>query len=63
MTDCFTPVMRALVVASLLLATATLMLVVANTARASGALAAGSSAATYDVGAANKARRIARAGI
>ena len=36
MTDNFTPVMRALVVAALLLATATLMLVAVNTARAAG---------------------------
>ena len=41
MTDSFTPVMRALVVATLLLATATLMLVAVNTARAAGALAIG----------------------
>ena len=38
MTDSFTPVMRALVAATLLLATATLMLVAVNTARAAGAL-------------------------
>jgi len=37
MTDSFTPFMRALVVATLLLATATLMLVAVNTARAAGA--------------------------
>ena len=37
MTDRFTPVLRALVAASLLLATATLMLVAVNTARAAGA--------------------------
>ena len=42
MTDSFTPVMRALVAAALLLATATLMLVAVNTARAAGALAIGS---------------------
>src|ERR1041385_1686822 len=41
MIDHFTPFMRALVVAALLLATATLMLVAVNTARASGALAIG----------------------
>jgi hypothetical protein len=41
MTDRFTPVMRAFVAAMLLLATATLMLVVVNTARAAGALAIG----------------------
>ena len=37
MTDIYTPVVRALVAASLLLATATLMLVAVNTARAAGA--------------------------
>ena len=42
MTDRFTPVMRALVAASLLLATATLMLVAVNTARAAEAPAGGS---------------------
>jgi Domain of unknown function (DUF4189) len=42
MTDIYTPVIRALVVASLLLATATLMLVTLNTARAAGALVIGS---------------------
>lgn len=41
MTDGFTPVMRALVIAALLVATATLMLVAVNTARAAGALAIG----------------------
>jgi hypothetical protein len=41
MTDSFTPVMRALVAAALLLATATLMLVTLSTARAAGALAVG----------------------
>jgi hypothetical protein len=43
MTDTFTPLMRALVAASLLLATATLMLVTVNSARvrAAGALAIG----------------------
>ena len=41
MTDHFTPVMRALVAAALLVATATLMLVAVNTARATGALAIG----------------------
>ena len=41
MTDSFTPVMRALVVAALLLAITTLMLVTVNTARATGALAIG----------------------
>ena len=43
MTDSFTPLVRALVVATLLLATATLMLVAVNTARATGALAIGTS--------------------
>jgi hypothetical protein len=42
MTDIYTPVIRALVVFSLFLATATLMLVAVNTARAAGALAIGS---------------------
>lgn len=41
MTDSFTPYMRALVAATLLLATATLMLVAVNTARAAGALGSG----------------------
>ena len=43
MADNFTPVMRALVVAALLLASATLMLVAVNTARAAGAPTAGNS--------------------
>ena len=42
MTDIYTPAIRALVVASLMLATATLMLVTFNAARAAGALAIGS---------------------
>lgn len=42
MADTYTPMIRALVVASLFLATATLMLVAVNTARAAGALAIGS---------------------
>lgn len=42
MTDIYTPVIRALVVASLFLAIATLMTVAVNTARAAGALAIGS---------------------
>jgi Domain of unknown function (DUF4189) len=41
MTDSFTPVMRALVAATLLLATATLALVTFSSARAAGALAIG----------------------
>src|ERR1700693_3348210 len=42
MADSFTPVIRALVAATLLLATVTLMLVAVTTARAAGALAIGS---------------------
>jgi hypothetical protein len=42
MTDIYTPVMRALVVVALALATAMLMLAALNTARAAGALAIGS---------------------
>ncbi len=42
MTDRFLPIMRAIVAVTLLLATATLMLVAVNTARAAGALAIGS---------------------
>jgi hypothetical protein len=38
MTDIYAPVMRALVVVALALATATLMLVAVNTARAGGTL-------------------------
>jgi hypothetical protein len=41
MTDSFTPTLRVLVVTTLLLATATLMLVAVNAARAAGALAIG----------------------
>lgn len=41
-TETYTPVMRALVAAALLLASATLMMVAVNTARAAGALAVGS---------------------
>jgi Domain of unknown function (DUF4189) len=41
MSDDFTPMMRALVAAALLLASATLMLVAVNAARAAGALAIG----------------------
>ncbi len=41
MTDSFMPLMRALVAAALLLATAMLMVVTVNTARAAGALAIG----------------------
>lgn len=42
MTDTFTPVMRALVVATLLLASATVMVVAVSRAHAAGALAIGS---------------------
>ena len=62
MTDSFTPVMRALVVATLLLATATLMLVAVNTARAAGALAIGSCGAfgeAYDFRTVEDARQSA----
>jgi Domain of unknown function (DUF4189) len=62
MTDIYTPVIRALVVASLMLATATLMLVTLNTARAAGALAIGSCGAfgeAFDFGTAEEARQSA----
>jgi hypothetical protein len=62
MTDIYTPVIRALVVASLLLATATLMLVAVNTARAAGALAIGACGAfgeAFDFGTAEEARQSA----
>jgi Domain of unknown function (DUF4189) len=64
MTDSFTPVMRALVAATLLLATATLMLVAVNTARAAGALAIGACGAfgeAYDFGTIDEARKSALA--
>ena len=64
MTDSFTPVVRALVVASLLLATATLMLVTVNAARAAGALAIGSCGAfgeAYDFANVDEARKSALA--
>ena len=64
MTDRFTPVMRALVAASLLLATATLMLVAVNTARAAGALAIGTCGAfgeAYDFRTVDEARKSALA--
>ena len=64
MTDSFTPVVRALVVATLLLATATLMLVVVNTARAAGALAIGACGAfgeAYDFRTVEEARQSALA--
>ena len=59
MTDSFTPTLRALVVATLLLATATLMLVAVNTARAAGALAIGACGAfgeAYDFRTVDEAR-------
>ncbi len=62
MTDIYTPVMRALVVASLLLATAMLMLVALNTARAAGALAIGACGAfgeAYDFRTIEEARQSA----
>ena len=62
MTDSFTPTLRALVVATLLLATATLMLVAVNTARAAGALAIGACGAfgeAYDFVTADEARQSA----
>ena len=62
MTDSFTPVVRALVVASLLLATATLMVVAINTSRAAGALAIGSCGAfgeAYDFRTIDDARKSA----
>ena len=64
MTDSFTPTLRALVAATLLLATATLMLVVVNTARAAGALAIGACGAfgeAYDFGTVEEARQSALA--
>jgi hypothetical protein len=64
MTDSFTPVVRALVVATLLLATTTLMLVAVNTARAAGALAIGACGAfgeAYDFPTVAEARESALA--
>jgi len=64
MTDSFMPLMRALVAAALLLATATLMLVAVNTARAAGALAIGKCGAfgeSYDFQTAEAARQNALA--
>jgi hypothetical protein len=63
MTDRFTPVMRAVVAVSLLLATATLMLVAVNTARAAGAPAVGNCSAfgeAYDFRGLDDARKSAR---
>ncbi len=62
MTDCFTPVMRALVAAALLVATAMLMAVTLNTARAAGALAIGTCGAygeAYDFHTPDEARKSA----
>jgi Domain of unknown function (DUF4189) len=62
MSDIYTPVIRALVVASLFLATAMLMLVTLNTARAAGALAIGACGAfgeAYDYGSIEEARQSA----
>src|ERR1017187_6983902 len=64
MTDSFTPVMRALVAATLLLATATRMLVAVNTARAAGARAIGACGAfgeAHDFGTIDDARKSALA--
>ena len=64
MTDSFTPVMRALVAAALLLATVTLMLVTLRTARAAGALAIGACGAfgeSFDFPSATEARQSALA--
>ncbi len=62
MTDIYTPAIRALVVASLLLAIAALMTVAVNTARAAGALAIGSCGAfgeAYDFRTIEEARQSA----
>ena len=64
MTDSFLPVMRAVVAATLFLATATLMLVAVNTARAAGALAIGACGAfgeAYDFQTPDEARKSALA--
>jgi hypothetical protein len=64
MTDSFTPTLRALVAATLLLASATLMLVAVNTARAAGALAIGACGAfgeAHDFGTFDDARKSALA--
>jgi hypothetical protein len=62
MTDSFTPVMRAVVAATLLLATLALMFVTVNTARAAGALAVGACGAfgeSFDFHSAVAARKSA----
>jgi hypothetical protein len=64
MRDIYTPAIRAFVVASLFLATATLMFVAVNTARAAGALAVGSCGAfgeAYDFASVDEARQSALA--
>jgi hypothetical protein len=64
MRDIYTPAIRAFVVASLFLATATLMFVAVNTARAAGALAVGSCGAfgeAYDFASVEEARQSALA--
>src|ERR1051326_410191 len=64
MTDSFTPLMRALVAAALLLATAALMAVTVNTARANGALGIGACGAfgqAFDFQSADEARKSALA--
>jgi hypothetical protein len=62
MAETYTPVMRALVAAALLLASVTLMMVAVNTARAAGALAIGSCGAfgeAYDFRSVDDARKSA----
>lgn len=62
MTDSLTPVLRALVVATLLVATATVMLVTVGRARATGALAVGACGAygqAFDFSSAEAARESA----
>jgi hypothetical protein len=66
MTDCFTPALRALVVATLLVATATVMLVAVGRARAAGALAIGASGAygqAFDFSSAKDARKSAKSAL
>jgi len=63
MTDTFTPVLRALVAATLLMASATVMLVAMSRANAAGALAIGSCGAdgeAHDYGSAKQASASAR---
>ena len=64
MADSFTPTLRALVAATLLLATATVMVVAVNTARAAGARAIGACGAfgeAYDFHTVDEARKSALA--